>query len=111
MAAGTPRDEDDDEQQEANGDGSRWAGWEEVTQAWEAVGQVAASMRMVWEDRDTVIWRRAEVAMTDQQMSEAREGIAGGRGEWRVRAEAVTTAISQWLESNAKAAGQAINPV
>jgi hypothetical protein len=87
-----------------------WVG-EEVTQAWEAVGQVAASMPMVWEDRDTVIWRRAEVATTDQQMGEAREGIAGGRGEWRVRAEAFTTAISHWLESNAKAADHSIYPV
>jgi hypothetical protein len=53
-------------------------GWNEVTQAWwEAAGQVAASMRMAWEDRDTA-WRRVEVAMTDQQMGEAREGIAGG---------------------------------
>ncbi len=64
-------------------------------------------MRMAWEDRD-IVWRRVEVALTDQQMGEAREGIAGGRGEWRVRAEAVTTAIVQWLESNAKATDQAI---
>ena len=41
-------------------------------------------------------------------MGEAREGVAGGRGEWRARADAVTTAIVQWLESNAKAADQAI---
>ncbi len=74
---------------------------------WEAAGQVAASMRMVWEDRD-IVWRRAEVALTDQKMGGAREGIAGGRGEWRVRAEAVTTATVQCLESNAKAADQAI---
>ena len=46
--------------------------------------------------------------MTDQQMGEAREGTAGGRGEWRVRADAVTTAIVQWLDSNAKAADHAI---
>ena len=103
----TAGEEDEEEPQGASGDGSRWAGWEEVIQAWEAAGQVAASMRMVWEDRDSV-WRKAEVALTDQQMGEAREGIAGGRGEWRVRAEAVTTAILHWLESNANAADQAI---
>ena len=79
-----------------------------MIQAWAAAGQVAASMSMVWEDRDSV-WRKAEVARTDQQMGEAREGIAGGRGEWRVRAEAVTTAILHWLESNANAADQAIS--
>jgi hypothetical protein len=52
-----------------------WWVWEEVTQAWEAAGQ---------------------------QMGEAREGIARGRGEWRVRVEAVTKAIVQWLESNGR---------
>ncbi len=39
-----------------SGDGPKWTGWEEVTQAWEAAGQVAASMRMAWDDRDTA-WR------------------------------------------------------
>ena len=65
-----------------SGDGPRWTGWEEVIQAWEAAGQVAASMRMAWDDRDTA-WRRVEVAMTDQQMGEAREGTWGdvGNGE------------------------------
>jgi hypothetical protein len=48
------------------------------------------------------------VALTDQQMGEAREGLAGGRKEWRARADAVTTAIVQWLDSNDKAANQAI---
>ncbi len=41
----TAGEEDDDEPQGASEDGSRWAGWEEVTQAWESAGQVAASMR------------------------------------------------------------------
>ena len=85
----TAGEEEEDEPQGASGDGPRWTGWEEVIQAWEAAGLVAASMRMAWDDRDTA-WRRVEVAMTDQQMGEAREGTAGSRGKWRVRADAVT---------------------
>ncbi len=73
----TAGEEEEEEPQGACGDGSRWAGWKEVTQAWEAAGQVAVSMRMAWEDRDTA-WRRVEVAMTDQQMGEARRASRGG---------------------------------
>ena len=50
----TAGEEDEEEPQGASGDGSRWVGWEEVTQAWEAAGQVAATMRMDFEDRDSV---------------------------------------------------------
>ena len=42
----TAGEEEEEESQGASGDGPRWAGWEEVTQAWEAAGQVAESMRM-----------------------------------------------------------------
>ena len=51
----TAGEADEESPQGASGDGgSRWVGWEEVTQAWEAAGQVAATMRMDLEDRDSV---------------------------------------------------------
>ena len=61
------------------GEGKEWEGWEEVLTAWAAVGSVAASMRMVWTDRNRV-WRKEEVALVEQQSGEAREGLVGGRG-------------------------------
>ena len=68
-------------------DGKEWEGWGEVLGAWAAVGSVAASMRMVWSDRN-LVWRKVEVALVEQQSGEIREGLAGGRGVWRVRAQA-----------------------
>ena len=61
------------------GEGKEWEGWDEVLLAWAGVGSVAASMRMVWADRNSV-WRKVEVALVEQQTGDAREGIAGGRG-------------------------------
>ena len=89
------------------GEGKEWEGWEEVLTAWAAVGSVAASMRMAWPDRNRV-WRKVEVALVEQQSGEAREGLAGGRGVWRVRAQALVEAIEEWLASNEAATDQAI---
>ena len=44
----------------------------------------------------------------EQQTGEAREGIAGGRGVWRLRAQALVEAVEEWLASNAAATDQAI---
>ena len=41
------------------GMGKEWEGWDEVLLAWAGVGSVAASMRMVWADRNSV-WRKVE---------------------------------------------------
>ena len=89
------------------GEGKEWEGWDEVLLAWAGVGSVAASMRMVWADRNSV-WRKVEVALVEQQTGEAREGIAGGRGAWRLRAQALVEAVEEWLASNAAATDQAI---
>ena len=91
-------------------EGKEWEGWEDVLSAWAGVGPVAASMRMVWTDRNRV-WRKVEVALVEQQTGEAREGIAGGRGVWRVRAQALVEAVQEWLASNAAATDQAIRDV
>ena len=89
------------------GEGTEWEGWDEVLLAWAGVGAVAASMRMVWADRNSV-WRKVEVALVEQQTGEARKGIAGGRGAWRLRAQALVEAVEEWLASNALATDQAI---
>ncbi len=60
-------------------EGIEWEDWEEVLTALGAVGSVAASMRMVWTDRNRV-WHKVEVALVEQQSGEAREGLVGGRG-------------------------------
>ncbi len=77
-------------------------GWEDVLMAWAAVGSVATSMRMVWTDRNRV-WRKVEVALVEQQTAEAREGLAGGRRVWRVRAQSLGDSVEEWLVSNAAA--------
>ncbi len=64
-------------------------------------------MRMVWTDRNRV-WRKVEVALVEQQSGEIREGLAGGRGVWRVRAQSLVEAVEEWLASNAAATDQAV---
>ncbi len=52
-------------------DGTEREGWGEVLGAWAAVGSVAASMRMVWSDRN-IVWRKVEVALVEQHSGELR---------------------------------------
>ena len=61
---------------------------------------MAASMRMVWSERN-LVWRKVEVALVEQHSGELREGLVGGRGVWRVRAQALVEAVEEWLASNA----------
>ena len=89
------------------GEGKEWEGWEEVLTACAAVGSVAASMRMVWTDRNRV-WCKVEVALVEQQSGEAREGLVAGRGVWRLRAQSLVESVEEWLASNEAATDQAI---
>jgi hypothetical protein len=62
---------------------------------------------MVWSDRN-LVWRKVEVALVEQHSGELREGLVGGRGVWRVRAQALAEAVEEWLASNASATDQAV---
>ncbi len=53
-------------------------------------------------------WRKVEAALVEQQTGEAREGLVGGRGVWRWRAQALVDSVEEWLASNAAATDQAI---
>ncbi len=58
-------------------------------------------------DRNRV-WRKVEVGLVEQQSGEASEGLAGGRGVWRLRAQSLVESVEEWLASNEAATDQAI---
>ena len=44
----------------------------------------------------------------EQHSGEIREGLVGGRGAWRIRAQSLVEAVEEWLASNASATDQAV---
>ena len=61
------------------GEGKEWEGWDEVILAWAGVGSVAASMRMVWADRNSV-WRWWRWRWWSSRLVKLGKGSRGGGG-------------------------------
>ncbi len=58
------------------------------------------------------------MALVEQQTGEAREGLVGGRGVWRLRAQSLVDSVEEWLdqairdlEGGLEPAAPAQNPV
>ena len=62
------------------GEGKEWEGWDEVLLAWAGVGAVAASMRMVWADRNPQCGGRWRWHWWSCRLGKPGKGSLGGGG-------------------------------